>query len=130
LIEKTVLERTKDLNDAKKKLEALSHTDSLTNIGNRRSYDETLEIEWNRAIRDKMPLSLRMIDINYFKLFNDKYGHAAGDKCLKDLAYTMEKSLRRTSDKVTRYGGEEFVIILPNTQDTFSCAEDCRQSII
>ncbi len=129
LIEKTVLERTKDLYDAKKKLETLSRTDSLTNIGNRRDFDETMEKEWNRGLRDKTPLSMMMIDIDYFKLFNDKYGHAAGDACLKNIAYAMNKTLKRASDKVTRYGGEEFVIILPNTKDVFSYAEDCRQNI-
>jgi diguanylate cyclase (GGDEF)-like protein len=128
-IEFTVLKRTKDLNETKKKLEALSRTDSLTNIGNRRDFDETLEKEWNRATRDKTPLSILMIDIDNFKLFNDKYGHAAGDKCLKDIAHAMNKSLRRPSDKVTRYGGEEFVMILPNTQDAITFAEDCRQQI-
>jgi diguanylate cyclase (GGDEF)-like protein len=129
LTEKTVLERTKDLHNAKKKLEALSRTDSLTNIGNRRDFDETLDIEWHRAMRDKTPLSLMMIDIDYFKQFNDKYGHTAGDKCLKDIAHVMNKSLRRASDKITRYGGEEFVMIMPNTQHADTCAEDCRRNI-
>lgn len=130
IVERTVEERTKDLNDAKKKLEALSRTDGLTNIGNRRAFDEYLDAEWNRAIRERIPLSLMMIDIDHFKLFNDTYGHGAGDSCLKEVAHAMQKTFRRTSDLVARYGGEEFVIVLPNTEDASSLAEECRSNIV
>jgi diguanylate cyclase (GGDEF)-like protein len=129
IVESTVRERTKDLHEAKKKLEALSRTDGLTNIGNRRCFDEFLDSEWNRAIRDKSTISLLMIDIDYFKLYNDKYGHAEGDECLKVIAKTLEKSLKRSSDLVARYGGEEFVIVLPNTKNASAIAETCRINI-
>ena len=129
LIEKTVLDRTKNLNDAKKQLEALSRTDSLTNIANRRCFDEYLEAEWKRAIREKSSLSLIMIDIDHFKLFNDRYGHMVGDECLRNVAFALQKSVHRSSDLVARYGGEEFVIIFPNTKDAFVPAENCRLNV-
>lgn len=128
-IEKTVLDRTKELNNTKKKLEALSRTDALTGIANRRCFDERLKAEWKRAIREKTPLSLMMIDIDHFKLFNDRYGHVMGDNCLKDVASSLQKSLHRPDDLVARYGGEEFVIILPNTKDVSTPAENCRLGI-
>jgi len=128
-IEKTVLDRTNDLNNAKKELETLSRTDALTGIANRRCFDERLKAEWKRAIREKTPLSLMMVDIDHFKLFNDRYGHVVGDNCLINVASALEKSLYRPDDLVARYGGEEFVIILPNTNNINTPAENCRFSI-
>ncbi len=96
-------------------LENLTAIDGLTGIPNRRRFDEYLKEEWCRAIRTNAPLSLIMIDIDYFKLFNDNYGHLAGDDCLKQVGFSLEKSIERTTDFVARYGGEEFACILPMT---------------
>jgi len=96
-------------------LEQLASVDGLTNIHNRRKFDEVFEHEWKRAGRDQIPLSLIMIDIDYFKQFNDHYGHASGDVCLRKVAEALNRSLTRAGDRVFRYGGEEFVVILPNT---------------
>ncbi len=91
-------------------------TDNLTNISNRRAFDIYLKQEWKRARREKLPLALIMIDIDYFKLYNDCYGHEAGDRCLQTVAQTIRQAVKRPSDFVARYGGEEFAVILPNTQ--------------
>jgi len=96
-------------------LEQLASIDGLTNLYNRRRLDELLNGEWNRCQRSKAPLSLIMIDIDYFKLFNDTYGHAMGDQCLRDVAWTLKDCLRRPGDIIARYGGEEFAVLLPNT---------------
>ena len=73
--------------------------------------------EWDRALRDKQPLSLLLIDVDYFKRFNDFYGHSAGDICLQKIGQALQQSVMRSSDIVARYGGEEFIILLPNTKD-------------
>lgn len=96
-------------------LEEIAHIDGLTNIPNRRRFDETLENEWGRALRSKSPLSLIITDIDYFKGFNDYYGHAGGDQCLYSVAMALSSLMHRSSDMVARYGGEEFVAILPGT---------------
>ncbi|MCP4346458.1 MAG: PleD family two-component system response regulator [Desulfobacterales bacterium] len=96
-------------------LEKLASIDGLTEINNRRRFDEMLETEWNRAKRELKPLSLVMTDIDYFKNFNDSYGHAAGDECLRKVAGTLAKTVQRSPDFVARYGGEEFAAILPDT---------------
>jgi len=96
-------------------LEQLVSVDGLTNINNRRKFDEVFEQEWKRARRDQTPLSIIMIDIDNFKLFNDHYGHASGDACIKKVAEALHNSLSRAGDMVFRYGGEEFVVILNNT---------------
>ncbi len=96
-------------------LEDLSTLDGLTGIPNRRKFDEFIDIEWRRAVRGAYPLSLIMIDIDHFKLFNDNYGHGAGDECLKKVASSLYSSARRPADFVARYGGEEFVAILPES---------------
>lgn len=93
-----------------------SVTDDLTKISNRRAFDIYLQQEWKRSKREKLPLSLMMIDIDYFKLYNDHYGHDAGDRCLHTVAQTIRQAVKRPSDFVARYGGEEFAVILPNTQ--------------
>ena len=93
-------------------LEKLSSIDGLTEIPNRRQFDETLSNEWARARRAQSNISLILIDIDFFKQYNDHYGHAAGDKCLQKVAKTLKHSLKRPSDFVARYGGEEFVVIL------------------
>ncbi len=103
------------LEQKNKELERLSSLDGLTGIPNRRIFDEALEKEWKRAIRDIKPLALLLIDIDYFKPFNDNYGHQGGDDCLKQVAATLSARLQRGGDMVARYGGEEFVVILPAT---------------
>lgn len=97
------------------RLEALSLLDALTDIPNRRRYDESLASEWARAKRDRTPLSLIMIDIDHFKEYNDYYGHGAGDVCLQRVATELVEGVVRPGDVVARYGGEEFVVILPDT---------------
>ncbi len=96
-------------------LERLAKIDSLTEVANRRYFEEYLEREWKRLAREKQPLSLILCDVDCFKFYNDFYGHQAGDHCLKEIAQAISRSARRPADLVARYGGEEFVIILPNT---------------
>lgn len=97
-------------------LEYLSMLDGLTGIPNRRRFDECFDTEWKRAERTSSSLSLIMIDIDYFKDFNDCYGHQLGDECLKQVARALSHSVNRAADCVARYGGEEFVCILPGTE--------------
>jgi diguanylate cyclase (GGDEF)-like protein len=96
-------------------LESQAMLDGLTNIPNRRRFDEALENEWKRAQRSGVPLSVIMVDIDFFKLYNDNYGHGVGDTCLKKVASSLAASTERPSDLAARYGGEEFAIILPET---------------
>ena len=105
--------------------------DGLTLIANRRSFDEGLDSEWRRAMRREIPISLLMIDIDYFKNFNDTYGHAAGDECLRAVAQTLSNTPQRPADFVARYGGEEFVVILPETgiEPAVDLANRIRQDI-
>ncbi|MDH5560010.1 MAG: diguanylate cyclase [Deltaproteobacteria bacterium] len=112
-------------------LEELSFKDSLTNLANRRYFDEFTQKEWERARREKWELSLIFIDIDYFKAYNDGYGHQAGDDCLKRVARILKKMSHRSSDLVARYGGEEFAVVLPNTtgEGAFKLAEDLRKAI-
>ncbi|MEE4378359.1 MAG: diguanylate cyclase [Candidatus Competibacteraceae bacterium] len=93
----------------------LSMTDGLTGIPNRRRFDEFLETEWPRAVRSEIPLSLILADVDHFKAYNDHYGHAAGDRCLQQIAQALVEGLPRRTDLVARYGGEEFVCVLPAT---------------
>ena len=103
------LKRQRDL------LEHLHITDALTGIANRRRFDLSLAHEWKRVVRMKGCISLIMIDIDFFKQFNDNYGHAAGDECLKEVAVALDKACEREIDLLARYGGEEFVAVLPGT---------------
>ncbi|NCD25308.1 MAG: diguanylate cyclase [Deltaproteobacteria bacterium] len=96
-------------------LENLSTLDGLTNIPNRRRFDEVFTLEWRRAVRSGLPISLLFIDIDHFKNYNDHYGHLAGDDCLKAVSRVLQSSLGRTADFVARFGGEEFIILLPDT---------------
>ncbi len=97
------------------KLKELSITDGLTNLKNRKYFDDTLEVEVAKSNRSNTPISLIMLDIDHFKSINDNYGHQAGDKCLIEMSATLTDLMRRKSDLVARYGGEEFIILLPNT---------------
>jgi diguanylate cyclase (GGDEF)-like protein len=96
-------------------LERLAAIDGLTNIYNRRKFDETLELEWKRSMRNNLPLSLIMSDVDHFKGYNDNYGHASGDDCLRMVSKRLKDMLQRPADFLARYGGEEFAVILPET---------------
>jgi two-component system cell cycle response regulator len=119
------------LRSANVELERLAKIDSLTEVANRRYFDEYLEREWKRLAREAQPLSLILCDVDCFKLYNDFYGHPAGDRCLKEIAQAISHSARRPADLVARYGGEEFVIILPNTTLTgaLKVANSIRQEV-
>lgn len=112
-------------------IEQLGMIDALTNISNRRCFDHQSNIEWNRAIREKTPISILMIDIDKFKDFNDKYGHKHGDMVLKGVADIIIKTLKRSGDLASRWGGEEFSVLLPNTAliGALEIAEQIRANI-
>jgi len=101
--------------DLEQKLASLATLDGLNGIANRRHFDEHLEKEWARARRDGTPLALLLIDVDHFKKYNDRYGHQAGDACLKSIAQALAAQARRPADVTARYGGEEFVLLLPDT---------------
>jgi diguanylate cyclase (GGDEF)-like protein len=119
------------LEESNRKLEVLSTTDSLTGIANRRCFDETLTQEYARQARSGTELSLIMLDIDHFKLFNDYYGHVAGDECLRQIGRVMADCAARVADLPARYGGEEFICILPETDSdgAVGIAEKIRMSI-
>ncbi len=124
-------ETEEKLRTLQKELEELSFKDGLTNIANRRLFDSIMDIEWSNARRNQQPLSLILIDIDYFKQYNDHYGHLRGDDALKRVAHTLDAAATRPRDLVGRYGGEEFVMLLPET-DAVSAqkiAERCRTLI-
>jgi diguanylate cyclase (GGDEF)-like protein/PAS domain S-box-containing protein len=107
--------REREMAEAFSRAEALAGIDPVTSQANRRTFDTTLSQEWLRAIRERKSLSLLMIDIDQFKNYNDIYGHVAGDACLRSVAMALTAALHRRTDVATRYGGEEFAVILPNT---------------
>ncbi len=102
---------------ANTQLTQLSATDGLTGIGNRRAFDAALQAEWCRAARERAPLALLLIDVDFFKRYNDRYGHPAGDECLCMIAAALQRTLRAPPDVAARFGGEEFVAILPGATD-------------
>lgn len=108
-------EANRKLKEANLKLHQLASTDSLTTVFNRRYFDEYFHREWRLMARERSPLSLIMCDLDFFKLYNDTYGHQAGDDCLKAIAQAISEVVQRPADLVARYGGEELVVILPNT---------------
>jgi diguanylate cyclase (GGDEF)-like protein len=110
-----IAEMRDQLNRLNAELEALSQLDSLTQIYNRRTFNEMAMQQWLLAKRNQHPVSVLMLDVDHFKLFNDHYGHPAGDGCLKKIAQAIRSSLQRSSDIFGRYGGEEFIVLLPNT---------------
>jgi two-component system chemotaxis family response regulator WspR len=125
-------ESQQKLADANIELQKLAALDGLTGIANRRRFDETLRNEWHRAQRDKRPLSLLMCDIDRFKLYNDANGHLAGDLCLKKVAAVLTENLKRPADLAARFGGEEFVLMLPDTEAAGArkVAELCREKLL
>ncbi len=114
-VEAGFAENTALLEHANVQLSQLSLTDGLTGVPNRRHFDQTLKAEWTRGARQKQPLSLLMIDIDHFKLYNDSHGHLEGDNCLRQVASALASSVMRGSELFARYGGEEFVALLPST---------------
>jgi diguanylate cyclase (GGDEF)-like protein/PAS domain S-box-containing protein len=115
-----------------KEMEELSFRDGLTGVANRRRFDAVIEIEWSNARRNRQPLSLLMIDIDYFKQYNDRYGHLEGDACLKQVARVLGSAATRARDLLARFGGEEFVLVLPETDQAaaWKLAERCRELIL
>ncbi len=129
-----VVETLRDMTvqkEAQAELERLALRDGLTSVANRRSFDSTLNAEWRRATRESRALSLLMIDVDFFKLYNDTYGHQGGDECLRRVAGAMSSVVKRSSDEVARYGGEEFAILLPTTDQPGACivAERIRVAV-
>jgi diguanylate cyclase (GGDEF)-like protein len=103
------------LQEANQELQRLATLDGLTQIANRRHFDECLSLAWRISVRERMPLSLLLCDVDFFKFYNDSKGHQAGDECLQQVAQAMKRAVKRPADLVARYGGEEFAVILPNT---------------
>lgn len=103
------------LRELNRKLERLATLDGLTRVANRRSLDRFLDLEWRRTRRERAPMALILSDIDHFKLYNDTYGHLAGDDCLRTVATAIKECAKRPMDLVARYGGEEFAVVLPNT---------------
>lgn len=118
-MELALLQKDKELEELNKQLKALASTDPLTGLANRRTYDAHLASEWRRCKRNKVPLSIMVIDIDYFKNYNDFYGHKEGDRCLIKVADVIQKAAgaNREGDLVARYGGEEFVVLLSGADE-------------
>jgi diguanylate cyclase (GGDEF)-like protein len=115
----------------RKLIESIALLDGLTEIPNRRNYNNRINMEWNRAVREKTPISLLILDIDYFKQFNDNYGHSKGDEALKFVATALSNAISRPADFAARIGGEEFAVLLPNTQagGAYKKAELIRNAI-
>lgn len=130
----SILITHQDITERKKaefQVEALARLDGLTGIPNRRQFDEFLAGEWARAKRDQHPLSLLLVDLDFFKVYNDRHGHLAGDECLRRVAHLLQGFARRPMDLAARYGGEEFGVIFGNTQGkaALRLAEEIRRAV-
>lgn len=134
-IERNLTEKQRKLTDelekANRELHRLASVDSLTEVANRMYFDNYLEREWKRAMRNNCSLSLILCDVDFFKTYNDSYGHQAGDECLKLVAEAIAANSKRPADLVARYGGEEFVVVLPDTvaEGAVHVAEGIRQKL-
>jgi diguanylate cyclase (GGDEF)-like protein len=130
-MQRSLVNVSHQLNAANKELQRLSTTDGLTGIPNRRMFDELSVREWRRCERMKKPIALVMLDIDNFKLFNDEYGHSAGDECLRAVAGQVARAAPRAADLAARYGGEEFVLVLGETDSDGArwVAENVRQHV-
>jgi diguanylate cyclase (GGDEF)-like protein len=128
---KLVSEKTEELKKANDELRHLANSDGLTKIGNRRRFEHFLADEWHRAVRFKTEISLILLDIDHFKLFNDHYGHQAGDECLQKVAEALAGTIHRPTDLVARFGGEEFAIVLGGTdsEGAVNIAKQAMESI-
>jgi len=131
LLMMSIVDRNNYMESLNQNLRQIALTDSLTKLANRRHLDQYLEIEWRRMAREQKPLALIMCDVDVFKLYNDTYGHVAGDKCLQEVAMVIAESVKRPGDLAARYGGEEFAIVLPNTNmhGAVQLAEIIRQKL-
>jgi diguanylate cyclase (GGDEF)-like protein len=118
--------------EANIELQRLASLDSLTGVANRRQFNESLNKEWQQMAREQLPLSLILGDIDYFKKYNDTYGHLAGDSCLQQVAQAISRAIKRPADLLARYGGEEFVVMLPNTEaeGALQVAEAMRHEVL
>ncbi|MBE9116133.1 diguanylate cyclase [Lusitaniella coriacea LEGE 07157] len=126
------LKRTnEELQQINQLLYRLANLDGLTQVANRRRFDDYFEREWLRMRRDRRPMSLILCDVDYFKYYNDAYGHQAGDDCLRIVARAIDRAVKRPADLVARYGGEEFAILLPNTDSggAMDVARQIRESV-
>ena len=110
-----IKEEERKLNDALDRVERLAATDDLTGLANRRRLRDVADLEWQRNAREHTQLSILLLDADRFKLFNDRYGHVAGDHCLREIAFQIDAIAQRPGDLGARYGGEEFMLLLPNT---------------
>lgn len=144
-LDELVLQRTKELAESNRKIELqyyelekrnralskLSFRDPLTGVWNRRKYDQVIELEWNRCLRYQRPIAILFMDMDYFKDFNDFYGHMEGDECLVQIGKTLDKSLSRSTEMVARYGGEEFIALLTEAgkEDAIKTAHMLREKI-
>ncbi len=130
-IEFVAEERNHALQQANKKLAHLSQTDGLTQISNRRFFDESFVQEWKRTKREKQPISLVLFDLDFFKQYNDQYGHLQGDECLRSIAELVASVINRPGDLFARFGGEEFILLLPNTPEAgaLKIADQCRELV-
>jgi diguanylate cyclase (GGDEF)-like protein len=135
LINQTIIEHDSvvesELDDKLRKVSLLASVDGLTQLANRRRFDEYLEQQWKNLLRDQAPIAVILADIDYFKQYNDTYGHLIGDECLRQVARVLDRSLHRPLDIVARYGGEEFVVVLPKTplESASSLAEKMRLAV-
>ena len=130
-IETVSAERQNALQEANKQLAHLSQTDGLTQIANRRFFDEMLTEEWSRTRREQQPISLVLFDLDFFKQYNDQYGHLQGDECLRSISEVIGSVINRPGDLFARFGGEEFVLLLPNTpqEGAMQLANQCRELV-
>lgn len=126
-----LVHKEQELAAANAQLALLSATDGVTGIGNRRRFDERLDVEWKRCGRQGLHLAVVLIDIDHFKLYNDHYGHLAGDECLRRVAQLLQATIRRADEVAARYGGEEFVLLLPDTPlpDAMTVAQRCMDAL-
>ncbi len=125
------LRLVEDLARKNRELERLTLLDGLTGVANRRYFDRIIQQEWSRASREQTPIAVVMIDIDYFKFYNDTYGHQQGDACLQKVAAALSAGLKRPSDFIARYGGEEFVAVLPDTglEGAWLLSEAMRENV-
>ncbi len=125
-MQKDLNELNAELQQHKEILSQMSYVDGLTGIANRRRFNEAIENEWKRAARSKTPLALIILDLDFFKPYNDNYGHSAGDQCLVQVARGLSEVVNRPGDLAARYGGEEFAVLLPETDISGAVNVACR----